>query len=72
MDSSSLQNPAHVHPRGVVNDLVVATLVLIMLVFEAPDLRVADEYREYLAGLKKRIHAWMIPGLWGNFCGSHR
>ncbi len=44
----------------VFNELVVGTLVLIMLVFDAPDLRVADEYRQYLAGLNKRIpHAYV-------------
>jgi hypothetical protein len=39
----------------IFNELVVANLVLNMLVFDAPDLRVADEYRDYLAGLRKRI-----------------
>jgi len=39
----------------IFNELVVANLVLIMLVFEAPDLRVAGEYRDYLTGVKKRI-----------------
>ena len=39
----------------VFNELVVANLVLFMLVFEAPDLRVANESRDYLAGVKKRI-----------------
>lgn len=39
----------------IFNELVVANLVLFMLVFEAPDLRVADEYRDYLTGVKKRI-----------------
>src|SRR4030042_6771857 len=29
----------------IFNDLVVANLVLIMLVFDAPDLRVANDYR---------------------------
>lgn len=39
----------------IFNELVVANLVLIMLMFEAPDLRVAGEYRDYLTGVKKRI-----------------
>ena len=47
----------------IFNELVVATLVLIMLVFEAPDLRLADEYREYLAGLKKRIPQAYVQNL---------
>ena len=39
----------------IFNELVVAYVVLIMLVLEAPDLRCAGEFRDYLAGLKKRI-----------------
>ncbi len=39
----------------IFNELVVASLVLIMLVLEAPDLRAAREFREYLADLNKRI-----------------
>jgi len=39
----------------IFNELVVANLVLFMLVFEAPDLRVGDESRGYLAGVKNRI-----------------
>lgn len=39
----------------IFNELVVASLVLIMLILEAPDLRVADEFRGYLAGLNKRL-----------------
>jgi hypothetical protein len=39
----------------IFNELVVANLVLIMLTFEAPDLRVADESRLYLSGVNKRI-----------------
>ena len=39
----------------IFNELVVANLVLFMLVFEAPDLRVAEESRGYLGGVNKRI-----------------
>jgi len=47
----------------IFNELVVANLVLIMLVFEAPDLRVADEYRDYLTGVKKRIPKAYVQNL---------
>jgi hypothetical protein len=39
----------------IFNELVVASVVLIMLVIEAPDLRVAGEFRGYMADLKERI-----------------
>lgn len=39
----------------IFNELVVAALVLIMLVLEAPDLRVAAEFRGYLSDLIKKI-----------------
>jgi len=42
------------HDR-IFNELVVAFLVLIMLLIEAPDLRVAPESQDYLNGLNKRI-----------------
>jgi hypothetical protein len=47
----------------IFNELVVANLVLIMLVFEAPDLRVAGEYRDYLTGVKKRIPQAYVQNL---------
>jgi hypothetical protein len=47
----------------IFNELVVANLVLIMLVFDAPDLRVADEYRDYLTGVKKRIPKAYVQNL---------
>ncbi|MFH1124712.1 MAG: hypothetical protein V1758_13740 [Pseudomonadota bacterium] len=47
----------------IFNELVVASLVLIMLVFEAPDLRIAGESRDYLGGLKKRIPRAYVDGL---------
>jgi hypothetical protein len=39
----------------IFNELVVAAVVLIMLVLEAPDLRVAGDFRTYLSGLNKKI-----------------
>lgn len=39
----------------IFNELVIACLVLIMLVLEAPDLRVAGEFRGYLADLKEKV-----------------
>jgi hypothetical protein len=39
----------------IFNELVVSHLVLIMLILEAPDLRVPDEFRGYLKNLKQQI-----------------
>lgn len=39
----------------IFNELVVASVALIMLLLEAPDLRVAGEFQGYLAGLSKKI-----------------
>ena len=39
----------------IFNELVVASVVLIMLALEAPDLRVAEEFKEYLSKLIKKI-----------------
>ena len=39
----------------IFNELVAASVVLIMLVLEAPDLRVAGEFRGYLSDLNKKI-----------------
>ena len=39
----------------IFNELVVASVVLIMLLLEAPDLRVTGEFQGYLAGLSKKI-----------------
>jgi hypothetical protein len=47
----------------IFNELVVANLVLFMLVFEAPDLRVADEQRAYLAGVNKKIPVAYVQNL---------
>lgn len=47
----------------IFNELVVANLVLNMLVFEAPDLRVADGQRSYLAGVNKKIPLAYVQNL---------
>ena len=47
----------------IFNELVVANLVLFMLVFEAPDLRVAEESRGYLTGVKNRIPQAYVQNL---------
>ena len=39
----------------IFNELVVAFVILIMLVLEAPDLRTAAEFRSYLSDLNKKI-----------------
>jgi len=46
---------SQVEQDRIFNELVVASVVLIMLVLEAPDLRIAGELRDYLAGLNKRL-----------------
>ena len=46
---------SQVEQDRIFNELVVAFVVLIMLLLEAPDLRGAGESREYLAGLNKSI-----------------
>jgi hypothetical protein len=47
----------------IFNELVVAFLVLIMLLLEAPDLRVPGELRSYLAGLNKQISETYVENL---------
>jgi len=47
----------------IFNELVVANLVLIMLMFEAPDLRLPDESRDYPAEVKKRIPQAYVQNL---------
>ena len=39
----------------IFNELVLASVVLIMLVLEAPDLRVAREFRSYLVDLNQKV-----------------
>ena len=52
---AGLAQLSQVEQDRIFNELVVASVVLIMLVLEAPDLRVAGEFRNYLADLNKRI-----------------
>lgn len=52
---AGLERLSQVEQDRIFNELVVAFLVLIMLLLEAPDLRVPRELRNYLAGLNKRI-----------------
>lgn len=47
----------------VFNELVVTHLVLIMLMCEAPDLKVSIEFRDYIAGLKKRAPQAYVDNL---------
>jgi hypothetical protein len=47
----------------IFNELVVAAVVLVMLVLEAPDLRVPDEFRGYLSNLNKKISKAHIDNL---------
>ena len=52
---AGIERLSQVEQDRIFNELVVASLVLIMLLLEAPDLRVAREFQSYLAGLNKRI-----------------
>jgi hypothetical protein len=46
---------SQVEQDRVFNELVVAYVVLVILVLEAPDLRVPDEFRGYLVDLNEKI-----------------
>ena len=46
---------SQVEQDRIFNELVVAYVVLVILVLEAPDLRVPDEFRDYLANLHGKI-----------------
>ncbi|MBW1981465.1 MAG: hypothetical protein JRJ12_09600 [Deltaproteobacteria bacterium] len=46
---------SRVEQDRIFNELVVSYIVLVMLVLEAPDLRVGDEFRDYLALLRDKI-----------------
>jgi hypothetical protein len=48
---------SQVEQDRVFNELVVSYLVLVILVLEAPDLRVLDEFRDYMQSLKVKIPA---------------
>jgi hypothetical protein len=50
------------HDR-IFNDLVVASIVLIMLLVEAPDLRVSKEFKDYLVGLSKAVSKAHVDSL---------
>ncbi len=50
-----IEQLSQVEQDRIFNELVVAFVVLIMLLLEAPDLRVAGESRDYLAGLIKSV-----------------
>ena len=46
---------AQVEQDRIFNELVVSFIVLLMLMLEAPDLRVPPELRDYLQGIRERI-----------------
>jgi hypothetical protein len=58
-----LERLSHGERDRIFNELVVAFLVLIMLLLEAPDLRVSRELRNYFADLNKRIPAAYVEHL---------
>jgi len=49
----------------IVNELVVSSLVLTMLLLEAPDLRVAGDFQRYLADMSKKV-----PGAFLDYLGN--
>jgi len=53
--TGGLERLSQAEQDRIFNELLVAFLVLIMLMLEAPDLRVPRELRNYLADLNKRI-----------------
>ncbi len=46
---------SQVEQDRIFNELVVAYVVLILLLLEAPDLRIPREFRDYLRGLEEKI-----------------
>jgi len=52
---SNFKKLSQVDQDRIFNELLVASVVLIMLVLEAPDLRVADEFRCYISDLGEKI-----------------
>jgi len=52
---ASFEQLSQAEQDRIFNELVVASVVLIMLALEAPDLRVAGEFRDYLSDLNKKI-----------------
>jgi hypothetical protein len=60
---AGLERLSQVEQDRIFNELVVAFLVLIVLLLEAPDLRVPRERRNYLADLKKRVSEAYVENL---------
>jgi len=60
---AGLEQMSQVEQDRIFNELVVAFLALIMLLLEAPDLRIPRELRNYLADLHKRIPAAYLENL---------
>jgi hypothetical protein len=60
---ASLERLSQVEQDRIFNELVVAFLVLIMLLLEAPDLRVPRERRNYLADLNQRVSEAYVENL---------
>lgn len=52
---ASLEILSQVEQDRIFNELVAAYLVLILLILEAPDLRVSRDFRDYLRGLQEKI-----------------
>ena len=52
---AGLEELVQVEQDRILNELVVAYLILVTFVLRAPDLRVDDEMRRYFADLKERI-----------------
>jgi len=52
---ANFEAQSQVEQDRIFNELVVAFVVMTMLLLEAPDLRVPEEFKEYLALLHKRI-----------------
>jgi hypothetical protein len=60
---AGLELLSQVEQDRIFNELVVAFLVLIMLLLEAPDLRAPAELRSYLADLNQRISEAYVENL---------
>jgi hypothetical protein len=60
---AGLNRLSQVDQDRIFNELVVAFLVLIMLLLEAPDLRVPPELRNYPADLNKRVSEAYVENL---------
>ena len=60
---AGLEKLSQVEQDRIFNELVVSGLVLIMLVLEAPDLRVPHEFRDHLTEVKKMVSQAYIDSL---------